>query len=172
MNRHTQDYKGTWTLVTGAGKLGRIGAAIALHMAHRGSDIFLHYRSDRAAADAVKKQIEETARVRVELVTGELSKKEDVAASFQQAVIDVLTRKTMRAAKEFGARSIILCGGVAANKLLRKTLAMSAKRYAIRFFVPPNDLNGDNAAMIGITAYINHLRKKKYNLTAQANLTL
>ncbi len=101
------------------------------------------------------------------------AKKADVAASFQQAVLDVLIGKTIRAAREFGAKSILLSGGVAANKALRESLAFSAKRLAISFFVPPFEYNTDNAVMIAVAAYIRLLAKKKpYQLTAQSNLNL
>ena len=56
--------------------------------------------------------------------------KADVAASFQKAAVDVLTAKTIRAAKEFGAKTVTLSGGVAANKLLRDTLKKRLKRTA------------------------------------------
>ena len=86
------------------------------------------------------------------------------AASFEQAVVDVLVTKTMRAVQEFGAKSVILCGGVAANKALRANLRRTTNDLRLNFFVPPNDLNGDNAAMIAMSTYINHLKKKKYPL--------
>jgi N6-L-threonylcarbamoyladenine synthase len=102
---------------------------------------------------------------------------EDIAASFQQAVIDVLVSKTIRAAKEYGAKSVILSGGVAANKLLRKTLkgaveklnshgririaGARGRRRAVRmqFFVPDFKYNLDNAAMIAVAGYITRLRQ-------------
>ncbi len=100
------------------------------------------------------------------------ARKEDVAASFQAAVIDVLVAKTMRAAREYGAKSVFLSGGVAANRALRNGLTFSAKRLAINFHVPPFEYNTDNAAMIAAAAYIGHLKKKKYRLVAQPNLNL
>ena len=96
----------------------------------------------------------------------------DVAASFQQAIVDVLVKKTIRAAVEFGAKSILLSGGVAANKSLRESLKFKVESLKLKFFVPPFEYNTDNAAMIAAAAYINHLRKKKYQLKAQANLNL
>jgi len=99
--------------------------------------------------------------------------KEDVAASFQQAVIDVLVEKTMRAAVEFKAKSVMLCGGVAANKLLRKTLTLNTKQLAIDFYVPNFKYNTDNAAMIAAAAYIRHIaQKRNYRIAAQPNLNL
>lgn len=98
--------------------------------------------------------------------------KADVAASFQEAVTDVLVKKTFRATREFGARSIILAGGVAMNKALSKKFDRECKKLEMHFFVPPRELLTDNAAMIGIAAYMNSLRRKTYRLVAQANLNL
>lgn len=88
--------------------------------------------------------------------------KADIAASFQQAAIDVLTKKTMRAADEFSARSIILCGGVACNKTLRETIKKESERRGLNFFAPEMKFNTDNAAMIAVAAYINLLAKKSF----------
>ncbi len=76
----------------------------------------------------------------------------DLSASFQQAAIDVLVAKTMRAAGEFKAKSVSLSGGVSANRLLRETLAGECARQGIRFFVPAMALSTDNAEMIGLAA--------------------
>ncbi len=95
-----------------------------------------------------------------------------MAASFERAATDVLTYKTHRAVKEFGAKSIILCGGVAANRLLRKKLKNIAKEEGINFFVPEFKHNTDNAAMIAAAGYMNLLRKKKYPIRANGNLGL
>ncbi|TSC83200.1 MAG: tRNA N6-adenosine threonylcarbamoyltransferase [Parcubacteria group bacterium Gr01-1014_19] len=98
--------------------------------------------------------------------------REDLCASFQQSVIDVLVGKTIRAAREFGAQSILLSGGVAANKTLRGALADAAKKERMEFFVPPFEYNTDNAAMIASAVYLAQLRKKKYPLRANSNLGL
>ena len=97
------------------------------------------------------------------------AKKEDVAVSFQQAVIDVLTKKTMRAAEEFKAKSILLCGGVSANKPLQNTLRKLVEEYGRSFTVPDFEFNTDNAAMIAAAAYINSLQKNKNSLPMEAN---
>ncbi len=100
------------------------------------------------------------------------AKKADVAASFQKAAVDVLVKKTLRAADEFGAETIILGGGVAANKYLKNHMSKEAKRAGVKFIVPKGEFNTDNAAMIATSSYINHLKKKKYRLIAQANLSM
>lgn len=76
----------------------------------------------------------------------------DICAGFQQAVVDVLATKTMRAAKEFGAKSVSLSGGVSANVALRKTLQKLCKISRLGFFAPPTGLTTDNAEMIGLAA--------------------
>jgi N6-L-threonylcarbamoyladenine synthase len=96
----------------------------------------------------------------------------DIAASFQAAAVDVLTGKTVRAAREHGARSILLSGGVAANSAVRASLAGSAARLGIKFLVPPLTFNTDNATMIAAAAYLSHLRKKKYPLRANGTMSL
>lgn len=72
----------------------------------------------------------------------------EVAASFQASVVDVLTRKTRRAAEEFNVKQVIAAGGVAANKQLRASLTATFKELEIPFYVPPIALCTDNAAMI------------------------
>jgi N6-L-threonylcarbamoyladenine synthase len=73
----------------------------------------------------------------------------ELAWGFQDSVIDVLTRKTIRAAEEMGARSIVIGGGVAANRPLRDRLAGEAESRGLPFIVPPPALCTDNGAMIG-----------------------
>jgi N6-L-threonylcarbamoyladenine synthase len=100
--------------------------------------------------------------------------KTDVAASFQAAAIDVLTHKTKLAIEAHNARSLVLAGGVAGNKTLRGALNALAKEKQITFFVPEGTLNTDNAAMIGMAAYIKALQGKKRGLPlrAEGNLSL
>ncbi len=74
----------------------------------------------------------------------------DLAASFQAAVVDVLTAKTALAAREFGVGRICVCGGVSANRALRGALA---ERMPVPVSLPPLFLCTDNAAMIGAAAY-------------------
>jgi N6-L-threonylcarbamoyladenine synthase len=72
----------------------------------------------------------------------------DLCASFQQAVVDVLVAKAVRAARECGFHTLCLAGGVASNGSLRRNLEMEAQKRGIRFFMPPPILCTDNAAMI------------------------
>lgn len=78
--------------------------------------------------------------------------KADVCAGFQNAVVDVLTAKTARAVKEFGAKSISLSGGVAANSALQEALNLKSEILNLKLFVPPFNLCTDNAEMIGLAA--------------------
>jgi N6-L-threonylcarbamoyladenine synthase len=96
----------------------------------------------------------------------------EICAAFQQAVIDVLVHKTLRAAKEFKAKSVLLCGGVASNKALQKQLKVESRKLKAEFFAPSKKFNTDNAVMIGAAAYFNFLKKKKYPLKANGNLSL
>lgn len=86
---------------------------------------------------------------------GETLNKNDLAASFQAAVIDVLVEKTIRATKEKEVKQLLLSGGVAANKGLRDTLqaAVTSGLPDVELLIPPLSLCGDNAAMIGAAAY-------------------
>ncbi len=79
---------------------------------------------------------------------GEIVKPQAVAAGFQDSVVEVLTAKTLRAAKEFNVKQVIAAGGVSANKGLRTALEETFKNEGIPFTVPPLFLCTDNAAMI------------------------
>ncbi len=98
---------------------------------------------------------------------------QEMAVNIQESIIDVLIRKTIRAAKDFRARSIILGGGVTANQELRKQLDKRVKKEMpnTRYFMPSRKFSTDNAAMIGATAFWhleNSMGWKK--VTANANL--
>lgn len=79
---------------------------------------------------------------------------EDVAASFQASVVDVLTEKTYAAAKEFTVKQVIVAGGVAANQGLRNRLNDKFKESNIPLLIPPFKLCTDNAAMIAAAGSI------------------
>ncbi len=77
----------------------------------------------------------------------------DIAASFQEAVVDVLTRKIMSAAADKGCAHIAVVGGVAANNRLRERVRKDAAARRLTVHIPPVDLCGDNAAMIAAIGY-------------------
>ena len=74
----------------------------------------------------------------------------DLAASFQKAVVDVLFKKTINAAREFGAKEILVAGGVSANRMLRQTFRAQTE---FPVHIPPLSLCTDNAAMIASAGY-------------------
>ena len=78
---------------------------------------------------------------------------EDVAASFQAAVLDVLVEKTRRAVEQTGVRQLIVAGGVSANTELRRRLQSYARETGVTLSLPPLELCTDNAAMIAAAAY-------------------
>lgn len=77
----------------------------------------------------------------------------DVAASFQAAVIDVLTAKTVQAALHCGVNKVAVSGGVAANSRLRAQLAADCAAKGLQLYYPPSLLCTDNAAMIACRAF-------------------
>ncbi|NLY84937.1 MAG: tRNA (adenosine(37)-N6)-threonylcarbamoyltransferase complex transferase subunit TsaD [Tissierellia bacterium] len=99
---------------------------------------------------------------------------EDVAASFQQAVLDVLVDKSFRLAKERKMDKIVLAGGVAANQGLRTMMEERGKKEGIKIFYPSRILCTDNAAMIGSAAYFNYREGKISDLylNVEPNLDL
>lgn len=99
---------------------------------------------------------------------------EDVAASFQQAVVDVLVMKTMKAAKLKSCKTIALAGGVASNSSLREAFEKECKKNNYVFLKPSSILCTDNAAMIGCAAYYKYLKKEfsDASLNAIPNLKL
>jgi len=98
-----------------------------------------------------------------------------VAHEAQEAIIDVLTQKTISAAKKYKAKSIMLSGGVSANKALREKLSAESEKLGVPFFKPEMTYTGDNAAMIALAGFINYKKDKKYDwkkIEADANWEL
>ena len=100
-----------------------------------------------------------------------------MATEIQQAIIDVLLKKTMMAAKKFKVKSIILGGGVAANNELRKQFNYKLKtiNYKLNFLVPPKNFCTDNAVMVGITGYFHYSKGESRNwqkISVNANLRI
>ena len=85
--------------------------------------------------------------------------KEDLAASFEATVVEVLMDKLYKASKALGIKRIALSGGVSANTALREAYKAYAKRYGWEIFIPKFGFTTDNAAMIGIVAYYKFLEK-------------
>lgn len=100
--------------------------------------------------------------------------KADVAASFQQAVVDVLKDNVLLTCKKKNVKTIAIAGGVASNSTLRETLTNAASKRGIDVLFPAPILCTDNAAMIGSAAYFNFVNDKisDLNLNAKPNLKL
>ena len=100
--------------------------------------------------------------------------KADVAASFQQAVVDVLKDNVLLTCKKKNVKTIAIDGGVASNSTLRETLTNAASKRGIEVLFPAPILCTDNAAMIGSAAYFNFINGKisDLNLNAKPNLKL
>jgi len=82
----------------------------------------------------------------------------ELAHAFQEAAIDVLVQKTMRAAKELKVKSILLSGGVSANEFLRSELKKNTTEAGIKYFQPLMEYTTDNATMIAVAGYFNYLK--------------
>ncbi len=105
---------------------------------------------------------------------GEEIKKEDVAASFQKTVSDILVEKLMAAAKALGYTEIALAGGVSANSGVRSALKKACDKNGYKLYMPEFKYCGDNAAMIGAQGYHDYMAGKRAasDLNAIATLSL
>jgi N6-L-threonylcarbamoyladenine synthase len=92
----------------------------------------------------------------------------DMAASFQAAAVDALLTKTLKAAREFGVKEIVVAGGVSANKALREAF-MNQTEFPVH--IPPLSLCTDNAAMIGAAGYYHYILGQRDPLNLDVNPT-
>ena len=107
-------------------------------------------------------------------MTGKEIPTADLAASFQNAVVEVLVSHTMEAAKATGYKKVAIAGGVASNSELRRQMEEACRRRGIAFYRPSPILCTDNAAMIGASAYYEYLHgvRAGLDLNAVPNLRL
>ena len=84
----------------------------------------------------------------------------DTVASYQEAIVDVLTMKTVAAVAKFAAKSVLVCGGVACNSALRESLKNAISATSAEFYVAPSKYCTDNAAMIGGLAHLYYQREE------------
>ena len=99
---------------------------------------------------------------------------EDIAASFQQAVIDVLVQKTLKAVEQKGVYTIALAGGVASNSALRQKMKEECEKKGYTLHIPEPIYCTDNAAMIASAGYYNYINgeRAELNLNAIPNLKI
>ena len=165
-------------------KIGRVlgikypAGKIIDEMAHQGSDTFHFPRAMMEDDDydfsfsGLKSAFINTVHHADQL--GETLDQNDLAASFQASVIDVLVHKTLRAIAEYKPETFILAGGVAANQGLRERLATKISKLPQqpKVIIPPLRLCGDNAAMIGAAAYHQFKAQDFADLTLNADPSL
>ena len=98
----------------------------------------------------------------------------DLAASYRKTIVDILTTKFIAAARETGAKTLVLAGGVSANSELRRRMTQCCKKEGFELYYPSLELCGDNAAMIGAQAYYEYLEgvTAGADLNAKASLSI
>ena len=96
----------------------------------------------------------------------------NIAAGFQEAIVDVLVDKSMQAVRQYGDGRLVLAGGVAANSRIREAVAKRCEEEGIELFLPEKKLCTDNAAMIACAGYYKYLKcgADSLRLDATANL--
>lgn len=99
---------------------------------------------------------------------GEEYSQADVAASFQQSVVDVLTEHAMKAMEETGMKKLAIAGGVASNTALRQAMKEQCEKHNIAFYHPSPVLCTDNAAMIGAAGYYEYRKGIRHGLDLNA----
>ena len=103
-----------------------------------------------------------------ERMKGHALRTADIAASFQSAVVEVLTHKAFEAVQSSGLDTLVLAGGVAANSGLEARLRQEAAKRHVRFYFPDRILCTDNAAMIGCRGYYQALSGEESDLYLNA----
>ena len=94
--------------------------------------------------------------------------KEDIAASLEHTIVDILMKKLKKAVKQTGIKHVAVAGGVSANNGLRNAFYDHAKRYGWTVYIPKFRYTTDNAAMIGIVGYYKYLDKQFCDISAPA----
>lgn len=167
-------------------KIGRVlglpypGGKIIDEMAHKGKDVYNFPRAmlkednyDFSFSGLKSSFINKVHNAEQK---GEELNANDLAASFQASVIEVLVTKTLRAVKEYDVNQLLLAGGVAANKGLREALSdvMAKEAPEVELVIPPLSLCGDNAAMIGAAGFVEFNKRQfaGYDLNAKPGLLL
>lgn len=139
-------------------RLAKIGNKDAIHFPRVIIDERTYDFSFSGLKTAVLNHINQAKQRNEEIVI------EDLAASFQAAVLDVLVDKSFRLAKERNSNKLVIAGGVAANEGLRASLEERGKKEGVEIFYPSRVLCTDNAAMIGSAGYFNYKSAKVSDL--------
>ena len=107
-------------------------------------------------------------------MTGEKINVNDLVASFQRAVVEVLVEHTIEVAKDYNIKNVAMAGGVASNTALRSLMEEKCSEEGLKLHFPSPIYCTDNAAMIGVTAYFEYLNEnfKDLALNAVPNLEL
>ena len=154
------------------------GGPLLDRLAEQGDDQAYHFprahvkgKYDYSFSGVKTAVINETHRLKQ---MGQEIRREDFAASFRRAVVDMLVEKAVAAAVDSGAGKLALSGGVAANQLLRREARERGERAELAVYMPPVSLCTDNAAMIGSAAYYRYLKGElaPLSLNAQPSLRL
>lgn len=164
-------------------KVGRVlgvsypSGKIIDEMAHQGNDVF-HFPRAMIHDDHLDFSFSGLKSAFINTVhnaeqRGEVLDRNDLAASFQAAVVDVLVAKTLKALERYPVKQLIIAGGVSANQGLREALQEALADKEIELVMPPLRLCGDNAAMIGAAAFIQWKQGifSDYTLNAKPSLT-
>ncbi len=102
-----------------------------------------------------------------QMMNEEISK-ENVAASFQKALVDVLVKKSLQACREYNYRKLVLAGGVSCNSFLRSEIKAACTREGIGLYVPEPVFCTDNAAMIAACGYYEYIKGTRHGLDLNA----
>src|SRR5436190_3193773 len=132
-----------------------------LHLAEGASE---SQRGPRASAVTEGKQVSQYTRMGAQAAQKGMPNVALLAASFQEAIVDVLAVKTRLAAQEYHVKQVVLAGGVAANASLRARLEQELAPLHIRLSYPPIEFCTDNAAMIAGAAYFHLCRGEQHGL--------
>lgn len=96
----------------------------------------------------------------------------DLSASFRWAVVDCLVTNFLKAAEDLGVNTLVTAGGVSANSLLRSRLTEECSKRGYKLYMPPKELCGDNAAMVGAQGYYEYLDNNLADMSLNATATL
>lgn len=96
----------------------------------------------------------------------------DLSASFRWAVVDCLVTNFLKAAEDLGVNTLVTAGGVSANSLLRSRLTEECNKKGYKLYMPPKELCGDNAAMVGAQGYYEYLDNNLADMSLNATATL